>query len=728
MKRILAPLLVLAMVAVACTSQNGSVPDAGGGDGAPATIGAPGAGTGGSSTGGTGEPVGLFASALQRFDTCEAFLAHVKAEAIERVGPYGLEGGGYFGGPILFEEAAAAEGGFDAAAPATTVAAQRSPVEGVDYSGTNVQEIGVDEPDIIKTDGERIVALAQGTLHYFDVTAEGPVARGSMFLESGWNQEMLLAGHKLLVMSTASRFDIPLVAQRGVFAPDYGGGEISAFVEIDISDPDDLEVVRRVYVDGRYVSARMTGDTARVVFASFPTGLEFLYPAGGGLRGEQRAIEVNREVIEESTIDNWVPYYIVEDGRGNVVDEGNLLDCENAYYPAEFAGFTMLSVLTMSLEDGVDPTNSVGVLAGGETLYASPDALYVASQRWVPWETLDEAAARREAEVIQTHIHKFDISDPNRTTYQASGSVRGFMLNQFAMSEHDGYLRVATTDQPSWFWWGDSRASESQVAVLEQDGDELVQVGSVGGLGRGEQIFAVRFLGDVGYVVTFRQVDPLYTIDLSDPANPIAVGELKIPGFSSYLHPVEDGLLLGVGQDATEEGFTRGTQVSLFDVSDLANPIRLQQWTMPRDENGSSSSEVEYDHRAFLHWPATGTTVLPISRWSWDERTQTEDNFFGAVAVEATRDGIEEIGRITHDRFQGKDGQYDWGAQVRRSLVIGDSLYTLSEIGLMASDLSSLETQGVVYFDGFIPEVLPVEPDAAAVPVEEGVTDTTLGG
>ena len=253
--------------------------------------------------------------------------------------------------------------------------------------------------------------------------------------------------------------------------------------------------------------------------------------------------------------------------------------------------------------------------------------------------------------------------------------------------------------------------------VLEQDGAELVEVGRVDGLGRGEQIFAVRFLDDAAYVVTFRQVDPLYTIDLADPTNPRAVGELKIPGFSSYLHPVGDGLLLGIGQDATAEGFTQGTQVSLFDVSDLASPQRLAQWTMPTDDNGASNSEVEYDHRAFLYWPATGTAVLPINRWSWDEETQTEDNFFGAVVIKVAEDGITEVGRITHDRHQGEDGYYDWGAQIRRSIVIQDALYTLSDVGLMASDLDTLATKGVVYFD-----------QAESIYPEDGGTDTTLGG
>ncbi len=172
-----------------------------------------------------------------------------------------------------------------------------------------------------------------------------------------------------------------------------------------------------------------------------------------------------------------------------------------------------------------------------------------------------------------TEIHRFDVSDPDETAYTGSGAVDGYMLSQWSMSEHEGILRVASTTSPPFDPTGEQQGeSESYVTALATTGEKLTRVGRVGGLGRTEQIYAVRFMGDVGYVVTFRQTDPLYTLDLSDPTEPRVVGELKIPGYSAYLHPVGEGLLLGVGQDADASGQTQGLQASLFDVSDPAEP------------------------------------------------------------------------------------------------------------------------------------------------------------
>ena len=289
---------------------------------------------------------------------------------------------------------------------------------------------------------------------------------------------------------------------------------------------------------------------------------------------------------------------------------------------------------------------------------------------------------------MKTYIHKFDITDTTRTRYLASGEVDGFLLNQFAMSEHESNLRIASTNVPTWWWWGNPQTSESRVDVLGQSGNELQIIGTVGGLGEGEQIFAVRFQGDVGYVVTFRQTDPLYTVDLSDPTNPSVVGELKILGYSSYLHPMGDGLLMGIGQDADENGRVTGSQVSIFDVSDLANPQRIQQLTF-----ASGYSEAEYDHRAFLHWAPSGLTVLPVQWWEYTDDYELEDAFIGAVALDASAEAIVEVGTVAHIEADANDEewyQHGWAAQIRRSLVVGDTLFTLSERGLKGSDLETL--------------------------------------
>ena len=688
MRKTLIAMVALVLVAGACTT-----------DGSTSTTGA--RGTFGTTigTGGAFVP-GLFASALQEFNSCDAFLDHIKAEAIDRVGAYGLPGLGYYGGPVAFavaEEAFADDGGLIRST--ATDGATSAPIAGQDFSTTNVQEVGVDEPDIVKTDGNRILAIAQGRLHYIDVSSGDPVLTSSIELPWGWNQELLMSGDTAIVMSTASRYDLSPRLAVGMFAPDMAYSDISVFVQLDISDPSNMEIVDSLYVDGRYLSARMVGDTARIAFSSAPVGLDFVVPAGGGLRGEQRAADVNREVIAESRLDNWMPYYILEDSRGNVVDEGTLLDCDSSFAPQVFSGFSMLSVLTVDLSEGIDPGAVAGVLSGGDTIYASEDNLYVATQQWIEWETLDERDALREAAAMRTYIHKFDISDPNRTTYEASGEVDGFLLNQFSMSEHEGNLRVASTNVPTWWWWGDGgQTSESRVDVLSQSGTELEIIGSVGELGEGEQIFAVRFQGDVGYVVTFRQTDPLYTVDLSDPTNPQVLGELKILGFSSYLHPVGDGLLMGIGQDADEDGRTTGSQVSIFDVSDLSNPIRVQQFTF-----ASGYSEAEYDHRAFLHWAPSGLTVLPVQWWDYSDDYELEGAFIGAVALDASAEAIVEVGTVVHvdADLEGEEWyEYGWAAQIRRSLVVGDTLFTLSERGLKGSDLTTLDEISWIDFSG----------------------------
>ena len=649
---------------------------------------------------------------LVSFDQCDDFLDHVTTNALAVVGPWGLEGGmvGIDTMAIDVEESGADDMAMSAEAESS--APQAAAGDGGasrEFSTTNVQEEGVDEPDLVKTDGRLIVAVTDNVLHIVDVTGPRPVRRSSLRVDDAWTSEMFLLEDRVLLLGHSDGGMDP----RGVWSP------VSVLVEVDISDPDAPEVARRMSLDGGYLSARMTDGVVRVVLQSGPTGLVWAYPEGGGLRAERTAQEKNEQVIKSSTVDNWLPYYVLEDGKGQTLAEGTLVECDRAYHPVEFSGLQMLNVVTIDLAgDGLaGDVGGTGVLADGQTVYASAESLYVGTTQWTDWRAIEEAMAADEdvdVDPVVTNVHKFDISDPRDSRYVASGQVVGTVLNQYSMSELNGHLRIATTSGGNW--WEDEQ-SESYVSVLEQQDGELQVIGQVGGLGRGERIFAVRFLGDIATVVTFRQTDPLYTIDLSDPTAPEVVGELKILGYSAYLHPLGDDLLLGVGQDADEQGRTRGTQVSLFDISDLADPVRIDQWTLP-----GGWTEAEFNARAFLYWAPEDLVVLPVNVYPWsqfDDDGGSGESFFGAVALGVADRSVTERARITHS--DGEDQEFceeweeetskgtietreycwvepDWQSQISRSVVVGDRLYTLSNRGLLATDLDTLTTGSLVEF------------------------------
>jgi hypothetical protein len=331
----------------------------------------------------------------------------------------------------------------------------------------------------------------------------------------------------------------------------------------------------------------------------------------------------------------------------------------------------------LSLNPATDtPAAQVSVAGTGSVVYASTRSLYVATH---PWESQPSSPG----EDAKTQVHGFDITAPAQPSYRASGEVAGMLIGQYAMSEHDGHLRVATTvGNTRSQQQGEPPPSQSGVTVLRAVGDRLVRVGAVTGLGKGERIYAVRFQGRLGYVVTFRETDPLYVLDLSDPEHPVSRGELHVSGFSSYLHPVGDGLLLGIGQEV-DDNRQVGAQVSTFDVSDPRNPA-LRKRIVYR--NGWS--QAQGDPHALLWWPDTRLAVLPLEQPSTESGGQ---HFTGAVAIRVGADGgLRELRRITHPKPEEGAPGCCWGG-ILRSVVVGDALLTLSDAGVLTSSLDTLE-------------------------------------
>jgi uncharacterized secreted protein with C-terminal beta-propeller domain len=595
---------------------------------------------------------------LRAFDNCAAFLAYAQKQALPLVGPYGLGG------------AAIAVGAPPPSAARGAVAG--SPMQSrVDFSGTNVQEAGVDEPDLVKTDGRTLFVVSGGRVSAVDVRERRPRVRGTLTLEKGAANELLLHGDRLLVLSQPISGPIPVDGRVGIRAP-WPYPAKTTIVEVDVADPSRMRVVRTLELDGGYLTARLVGRAARIVLSSpLARELPFVQPDGSDPGAVARATERNRDVVRSAGLGRWLPGYVLRGARGRVTEEGRLVQCRNVRRPLSFAGFGLVTVLTLDVERGLEPIDSDAIVTDGRVVYASKSSLYVATDRW-------ERSAVPTAPL--TGLHRFDIASPTQTHYRSSGTVPGVLLGQWSLSERDGILRIASTDLPVW-WGGPRTDSETSVTMLAERGGALVPVGRVGGLGKGERVFAVRFIGDTGYVVTFRQIDPLYALDLSSPARPVVRGELKIRGYSSYLHPVGDDLLLGIGQDATEEGRVLGAQASLFDVSDLRAPKRLDTFDL-----GKGWSEAEHSHHAFLWWPGTGLAVLPV-------QTYGDQAFSGALGLRVRRGGLSLAGRVDHP-------EGSTGAQVRRSVVAGGVLYTVSDAGVKASDLTSFAELGFVRLGG----------------------------
>ncbi|MDZ5444125.1 beta-propeller domain-containing protein [Micromonospora sp. 4G57] len=596
---------------------------------------------------------------LVGYDSCAEALAGLRAAAGAAVGPWGFGAGWRTG---VADDVAMPAGA--AARPQSALppgAGAKAGSAAPEHSTTNSHEPGADEPDLVKTDGRRIVVVSQGMLRVVDAASR--VVTGRLDLSAGesgrrwWPESsLLLHGDRALVLvrpapEVVAATDRPLDPDRPAdpdrpTSPDRPEGpegpEGPRLLLVDLAGRP--TVVGTYRIDGSLLDARQTGATARVVVRSQPR-LSFPYDER---RSDAERTTVNRAVIARAGLDAWLPRY--EWTAGGERHSGRV-GCDRLSRPATTSGTALLTVLSFDLATGrLGDGDPVTVASDADTVYGTADSLYLAGAGGAGWRPGWGGMRRPGPE--RTDIYRFDTADPGRPRYAAAGSVPGTLLNQYALSEWQGHLRVATTRA------GSAAGTESAVHVLARRGDRLTETGRVDGLGRGERIYSVRFLGGTGYVVTFRQTDPLYALDLTDPAAPRLTGELKINGWSAYLHPVPGDRLLGVGQEADDRGRAQGLQVSLFDVHDPARPARLARHHVP-----GGGSVAEFDPHAFLFDPTTGLVALPL-------------NTGGVRLLTVTDTGIADVGTVTLPQ----------GGAASRSLLIDGRLWAVSDTGLAVVD------------------------------------------
>lgn len=616
--------------------------------GALALTGTPTGGTGGTAESQRSDLEGLLtpvaaAAELPAFTGCEELRRWYVRAALPRVGPWGFQT--LYGGPR-------AEQAFADAA----TAADRA-VGGSD-TGTNVQEEGVDEPDLAKTDGAILVRIADRDLVVVDVSGERKRTLSRTRLPGAWHQgrELLLVGDTVLVVGTDDAYGWEPVDAVSRVVPGQSGATRTHLMRVDVSDPRYPRVAGHQRVDGELVGAREYGDgTVRVVVGTGLPDLDFVHPTKD--RTPREARRANRAVVRAAPVEDWLPGIRQGDGRGR----HPLLGCGDVRHPEQDAGAGTLIVLTLDVDDP-QALVATAITAAGDLTYSSTGRLYVATVDSAWWDVVpvEEGALPGRGPAPSTQVHAFAL-DGGVTTYVASGTVPGTVRDRWSFSEHDGRLRVATALGRGW------QPRENAVHVLEESGDTLRVVGRVDGLGPGEQIRSVRWLGDLAVVVTFRQTDPLYTLDLSDPAAPRVLGELKIRGYSGYLHPAGHGLLLGLGQDATARGRSLGGQAAVFDLADTGAVRRTGTVGFP----ASAHLATEWEPRAFTYLPGQRTALVPVEDWR-RERVRL-------VALRVGEHGGLSVARSWPLRH--------WGASTVRALPLPDGRLALVHRGVRVVDI-----------------------------------------
>lgn len=582
-----------------------------------------------------------------------------------------------------------------------------------DTDGTNTQEAGVDEADLVETDGQFIYSLQDGHLvivraspaDAMTVVSRTPIEGDALGIyRHGPGRLTVLTANTnwaILPMPVLDGGDVEL---RSILPPTEPPKTEVRVTVLDVSEPASPRTIEETVLDGIHGGSRLVDERLYLVLSNntwVPEPLQIPLPGTdpdlkplpeprptpdpeplppttsdviGGAPGfvpsgpsnlVYESEEAYRARLEALPLADLLPGYRSSSTGGE--SSGVLISATDTYVREATSPELGQNLTTLALLDVADDSGGPGAtstIAGyGGVVYASADALYLASLAW-------------DSRGQQTNLFKFTLG-VDAVPLAATGTVAGAVLNQFSMDEEGDDFRIATSGWSGDFTPGAPFEQSSSVYVLDQVGDDLEVIGSVTGLANGERLRSARFVGDKGYVVTFRQVDPLFTIDLADPRNPRVAGELKIPGFSSYLHPLEGGLLIGLGRDVDESGIgDRGLQLSLFDVSNPSNPRRVATYKLS-ERHGQS--EAEFDHHAFAFFSEQRILVLPISQHDASFTAVTNKLVVLRLNAAGGADAFERLGEIVTPEL------------VRRNVRIGDVLFAVGPREMQARDLNDPE-------------------------------------
>jgi hypothetical protein len=658
----------------------------------------------------------------------DAMIAQIQKPSYGGCYTYGGSSGTYYdagaGGPPPPPSAPSggATSGSSSSGSSGAVASDSASEGATSTSKTNNQVAGVDEADFVKNDDKYLYVVANGALRILQAWPPESAATVARIPLEGQPRKLFVEGDRALVYLALPRAREPYSgSSSGGYAAEYSGGRECTYgydcvpsgdgtrtkvVVFDIANRAAPVKLRELELSGSLLSARRIGEAVHTVVVDPPAaiaGLESAPPSTetACISGEDtvdrkaRLIEAwnrlrERNLARARTADVLSKLPAVTEGGAS------LPQCSGYYRPNIAEGRTFTTLVSVDMFRS-DPPTSATIVSDPGVVYASATGLYmsvprkrVAAQPWY-----DGMADADEASTV----HKFRIgATPSLTGYEASGIVKGRVLNQFALDEHDEHLRVATTTGRA-----PSPTTHSTMSVLARRGKSLVLTGKVDHIAPSEDIRSVRFDGSRGFVVTFKKTDPLYVFDLGDPAAPSIAGELKIPGFSTYMHMMDAQHLLTIGYDAADQGsfaYFQGVMLQIFDVSDMRNPLLAHKEIIG---TRGSSSEALTNHLAFNYYGAKDLLALPMTICEGGTTSSmygTTMTFSGLLVYDVTAEaGFHPRGRVAHPNASSgtsynSTGCSNWWtnatSEVQRSVIMDTHVYSVSNRRVKVNALSNL--------------------------------------